>query len=66
MQNPDKDVHTKLVSECSLAAILVGTKKAPLLCNPLLLDTEVGSVNCHEAIVSVIMFKMAFEHDLYF
>ena len=46
--------------------MLVGTKEFPLLCNPLLLDMVVGTVNCHYTNVSHVMFEMAFKQDLRF
>jgi hypothetical protein len=41
-----KDVDAKLVVEHGLAHVLVGTKGFPLLGNPLLLDAEVGAIDC--------------------
>ncbi len=41
-----KDVDTQLVAHDRLSGVLVGAKKVPLLCDPLLLDVEVGSVDC--------------------
>jgi hypothetical protein len=41
-----KDVNAQLVAQGRLSGVLVGAKKAPLLCDPLLPDAEVGSINC--------------------
>jgi hypothetical protein len=49
---PLEDVDAELVSERKLARVFVGTEVVPLLLgNPLLLDAEVGAVDCHETIV---------------
>ncbi len=61
-----KDVNAKLVAERGLAHILVGTKGVPLLGDPLLLDAEVGAINCHETIVQLVVDEMALEIDLWF
>ena len=65
-QIPGKDVNPELVLERGLARILVGTKEAPLLCNPLLLDTVVGTVDRHQTIVLLVVFETAFKHNLQF
>jgi hypothetical protein len=41
-----KDVNAQLAVQGGLSEALVGAKKVPLLCDPLLLDAEVGSVYC--------------------
>ena len=61
-----KDVNSKLVSERRLAAVLVGTKKVPLLRDPLLLDMVVGTVHCHQTTILHIAFETAFKQDLRF
>ncbi len=65
-QIPGKDVNPELVSERGLARILVGAKEVPLLCNPLLLDAVVGTVDCHQTIISLVVFETAFKHNLRF
>ncbi len=52
-----KDVNSELLLERGLACILVGTEEVPLLCNPLLLDTVVGTVDCHQTIILHVVFK---------
>ena len=52
--------------ERGLARILVGTEEVPLLCDPLLLDTVVGTVDCHQTIVLLFVFEMALENKLQF
>ena len=61
---PLEDVDAKLVAEHGLACVLVGTKGVPLLGNSLLLDSEVGSIDCHETIVQLVVDEMALEVDL--
>ena len=61
-----KDVNSELLLECGLACILVGTEEVPLLCNPLLLDTVVGTVDRHQTIVLLVVFETAFKHNLRF
>jgi hypothetical protein len=65
-QIPGEDVDSELVMEHGLAAVLVGTKKVPLLDDPLLLDTVICTINHHETIVLNVIFKMAFKHYLWF
>ena len=43
---PNKDVDDQLVAEGGLPRILVGCNGVPLLCNSLLQDSEVGTINC--------------------
>ena len=61
-----EDVDAQLVAEGGLARILVGTEGVPLLGGPLLLDAEVGAVDCHETIVQLVVDKTALEIDLWF
>ena len=61
-----KDVDSELVSERGLAPILVGTEEVSLLCDPLLLDMVVSTVNCHQTIILHVVFEMAFKHNLQF
>ena len=63
---PLQYVDAELVSERRLARILVGTKGVPLHGDPLLLDAEVGAVDCHETIVQLVVDKTALEVDLWF
>jgi hypothetical protein len=49
-----------------LSHVLVGTKEVPLPCCILLLDAEVGAVNCHQTIVANVVFEMALKHNLWF
>ncbi len=64
-QVPRKDVDTQLVAKGGLPRIFVGRKGIPLLCNSLLQDSEVGSVNCHRAVVShIVGTKSALEDNL--
>ena len=50
-QVPCEDVHTQLIVQGKLTHILVGRKGAPLLCDSLLQDAEVCSIDCHHAVV---------------
>jgi hypothetical protein len=59
-----KDVNSELILERGLAPLLVETEEVPLLCNPLLLDTVVGTVDHHQTIVSHVVFETAFKHNL--
>jgi hypothetical protein len=43
----------------------VGAKEVPLLRDPLLLDTVVGTVNRHQTIVLHVVFETAFKHNLW-
>ena len=63
-QNARKVVHPKLLLEYGFARVLVGTKEVPLLSNTLLLDAEVGAINCHKAIIAYVIDKMALKDDL--
>ena len=63
-QIPGEDVNSELVSERGLAPILVGTEEVPLLRDPLLLDTVVGTVDRHQTIVLHVVFETAFENNL--
>jgi hypothetical protein len=63
---PGKDVNSKLVSERGLARILVGTEEVPLLCDPLLLDTKVCPVDCHQTVISDVIDETALKVDLWF
>ncbi len=44
----------------------MGTKGVLLLGNPLLLDAEAGTVDCHETIIMLVADEMALEVDLWF
>jgi len=44
----------------------VGAEGVPLLGGPLLLDAEVGAIDCHETIVQLVVDKTALEIDLWF
>ncbi len=63
-QIPCKDVHPKLVAKRGLARVLVGTKEVPLPCRTLLLDAEVGAVDCHQTIIANIGDETALKNDL--
>ncbi len=68
--HPDKipleDVDAELVAERGLSCLLAGTEGVPFLGNSLLLDPEVGSVDCHETIVKLIVDETALEVNLWF
>jgi hypothetical protein len=64
--SPQKDVHPKLVAKCGLACILVGAKKVSLPCRTLLLDAEVGAVDCHQTILADIVDETALKNNLWF
>ena len=67
---PDKisleDIDPQLIPERRLARKLMGAEDVPLLGGPLLLDAEVGAVDCHETIVQLVVDKTALEIDLWF
>ncbi len=63
-QIPCKNVDSKLVSERKFSRVLVGGKVVALLCRTLLLDAEVGAINCHKAIIAYVIDKMALKDDL--
>jgi hypothetical protein len=42
----------------------VGTKEVPLPCRTLLLDAEVGAVDCHQTIIANIGDETALKNDL--
>ncbi len=44
----------------------MGTKEVPLLSNTLLLDAEVGAINCHQTIVFNVIDETALEVYLWF
>ncbi len=52
--------------ERGLARVLVGTEEVPLPCDTLLLDVEVGAINCHKTIVSNVIVEMALKIYLLF
>ncbi len=56
-----QDIDPELVSERGLAHVLVGTEGVPLLGNPLLLDAEVGAVDCHKKIIQLVIDETAVE-----
>ncbi len=51
---PPQDTHTQLIAEGRFPCILVGPKCAPFCCCPLLGDTEVSPIDCHETVVEEI------------
>ncbi len=55
-----------LVAERELSSVLVGTKEVPLPCCTLLLDVEVGAIDCHQTIVANVVYKTALKNDLWF
>ncbi len=60
-----EDVYPKLVAERGLLShVLVGTEGVPPLGDPLLLDVEVGPVDCHETIVQLVIYETAVKIDL--
>jgi hypothetical protein len=63
---PCKDVHPELIVERGLARVLVGTKEVPLPCHTLLLDVEVGAIDCHQTIFVNVVDKTALKNDLWF
>ncbi len=65
-QIPREDVQPELVAECGLACVLVGTKEVPLPCCTLLLDAEVGAIDCHQTIVANVVDEMALKNNLWF
>jgi hypothetical protein len=63
---PLEDVDAELVAERGLSCVLVGTEGVPFLGDSLLLDSEVGSVDCHETIVKLVFDETALEVNLWF
>jgi hypothetical protein len=44
----------------------VGTKEVPLPCHTLLLDAEVGVIDCHQTIIANVVDETALKNDLWF
>ena len=61
-----QDIDAQLIAGGGLARVLVGTKDAPLLGDPLLLDVEVCAVSRHETIVQLVLDETALEAYLWF
>jgi hypothetical protein len=59
-----QDINPELVLERGLARILVGTEGVPLLGDPLLLDAEVGAIDCHKTIIQLVIDKTTVEINL--
>jgi hypothetical protein len=59
-----QDINPELVSERGLARVLVGTEGVPLLGDPLLLDAEVGAVDCHKTIIQLVIDETAVKINL--
>ena len=55
-----------LYRSADLPAYFCEAEGVPLLGGPLLLDAEVGAVDCHETIVQLVVDKTALEIDLWF
>ena len=65
-QVPREDVNTQLVAQGRLPSILVGREGVPLRRGFLLGDAEVGSVNCHRAVVEhIVCAQSSLEDDLW-
>jgi hypothetical protein len=64
-QVPRKDVDAQLVAKGGFPRVFVGRKGVPLLCDSLLRDLEVGSVDGHRAVVShIVGTEPSLEDDL--
>jgi hypothetical protein len=44
----------------------VGTKEVPLPCRTLLLDVEIGALDCHQAIIANVVDEMDLKNNLLF
>ncbi len=44
--------------------ILAGTKEVPLTCCTLLLDAEVGAIDCHQTIVADVVNETDLKNNL--
>ncbi len=53
-QVPPQDTHAQLVADGRFPSILVGCKSIPFCCCPLLGDTEVSPIDCHETVIEDI------------
>ncbi len=49
-----QDTHAQLVAEGGFPHILVGRECVPFCCRPLLGNTEVSPIDCHETVVEDI------------
>ena len=64
-QVPCEDVHPQLVAQGGLPCVLVGREGVLLCCGSLLGDAEVGSIDCHPAVIEhVVHTKSALEDNL--
>jgi hypothetical protein len=57
-------LHAQLVAEGGFPRILVGRECIPFCHRPLLGDTEVSPINCHETVVEDIPLFLTVEEDL--
>ena len=65
-QVPREDVHPQLVAQGGFPRVLVGREGIPLRRGSLLGDAEVGSIDCHRAVVEhIVCAQSALEDDLW-
>ncbi len=65
-QVPPQDTHAHLIAEGGLPGVLVGCECIPFCRRPLLGDTEVSPIDCHETVVEDISLFLTVEVDLWF
>ena len=64
-QVPPQDTHAQLIAEGGFPCVLVGCKCIPYCCHPLLGDTEVSPIDCHETVVEDIPHFLTVKVDLW-
>ena len=62
---PSQNTDTQLISESGLPSLLVGSKRVPLCCHPLLWNVEVCPINCHETVIEDVIFFLTIEVNLW-
>jgi hypothetical protein len=62
---PPQYTHAQLVAEGGLPCILVGCECIPFCCRPLLGDTEVSLIGCHETVIEETPLFSTVKKDLW-
>ena len=63
-KSASEDVDAKLVAQGRLPCVLMGGKGISTYCFPFLWDAEVGSIDCHEAVIAYVAIETALKVDL--
>jgi hypothetical protein len=64
-QVPPQDTHAQLVAEGGFPSIVVGRKCIPFCRSPLLGDTELSRIDCHETVLEDIPLFLTVKGDLW-